>query len=100
MKGISLVTTALVLIVIAAVVLIAFIMLIGNSKGQVDIIQYDSALRNCCNDRSRYDCGDNTLLSSVTCRVPWGDGTETLENLVIGAGFEPNTNSIKTLCNC
>jgi hypothetical protein len=95
MKGIQLSTMAIILIVLGIIVLLAFFYLITTSKGQVDVIQYQTALRNCCGDRSIYDCTTNT---NVRCKVPWSDTTMTLEELRIKAGVD--STSLLGFCFC
>jgi hypothetical protein len=96
MKGIQLSTMAIILIVLGIIVLLAFFYLITTSKGQVDVIQYQTALRNCCGDRSIYDCKEST--SMVQCKVPWSDTTMTLEELAIKAGVD--STSLPGFCFC
>lgn len=94
MKGIQLSTMAIILIVLGIIVLLAFFYLITTSKGQVDVIQYQTALRNCCGDRSIYDCNN----INVRCKVPWSDDTMTLEELADKAGVD--STSLPGFCFC
>jgi hypothetical protein len=96
MKGIQLSTMAIILIVLGIIVLLAFFYLITTSKGQVDVIQYQTALRNCCGDRSIYDCSESR--DTVQCKVPWSDTTMTLEELRIKAGVD--STSLLGFCFC
>jgi len=97
MKGIQLSTMAIILIVLGIIVLLAFFYLITTSKGQVDVIQYQTALRNCCGDRSIYDCNN----INVRCKVPWSDTTMTLEELADKAGVDPNNrDTFNGFCFC
>lgn len=98
LKGISLAMNAVVLIILAAIVLLAFIYFVSGSKDQVDMINYESALRSCCGDRSRYDC--STDLKDVKCKVSWSDDPVTLEKLAIGAGLDPSNDGINGFCFC
>jgi len=93
-KGIELSTTAIILIVLGLIVLLAFFYLIMTSKGQVDVIQYQTALRNCCGDRSIYDCTN----ANVYCKVPWSDQPMLLTDLADKAGVD--TTSLPGFCFC
>lgn len=94
MKGIQLSTMAIILIVLGIIVLLAFFYLIQQSNGQVNIIQYQTALRNCCGDRSIYDC----VHTNVYCKVPWSTETMSLTDLADKAGV--STQSLPSFCFC
>jgi hypothetical protein len=97
MKGVELTTSTIILIVLGLIVLISFILLVGGSKAQVDIIAVREALRNCCGDRSVYDCEPTTDITLINCRVPWGDSM-TLDELRIKAGL--STDQLPNFCFC
>ena len=97
MKGIQLSTMAIILIVLGIIVLLAFFYLITTSKGQVDVIQYQTALRSCCGDRSIYDCNN----MNVYCKVPWSDQSMLLTDLADKAGIDTSdTKTLNGFCFC
>ena len=97
MKGIELTVSTIILIVLGLIVLIAFILLMGTSKGQVDIITVREALRNCCADRSIYDCKTSSL-ATAKCRVPWNNTVLNLGDLANEAQVEET--SLCSFCFC
>jgi hypothetical protein len=96
MKGIQLSTMAIILIVLGIIVLLAFFYLITTSKNQVDVIQAQIALRNCCGDRSIWDC-KQTNFGSIYCKVPWSTESMSLYDLANKAGID-TTSGTGNLC--
>jgi high-affinity K+ transport system ATPase subunit B len=92
MKGIQLATMTIILLIVAIIVLLIWGMLAVTSKGSIDIVLTQNALRQCCSDRAIYDCGDS---STVMCNVPWGV-PESLDKLAKDAGV----NNLNAFCNC
>ncbi|MFH0929447.1 MAG: hypothetical protein V1818_03770 [Candidatus Aenigmatarchaeota archaeon] len=96
MKGVSLAVTAVILMVLAAVVLLAYIYFISGSKGQIDILQYQSALRSCCGDRTKYKCDGIT----INCKVPWSDEPMSIDKLAEKAGITWDSTEFDSFCFC
>lgn len=98
MKGVSIAITALVVLILAAVVLLSYIYLIKPPVDQVDIFQYQSELRSCCADRTKYDCA---VSSGVTCKVTWSDTPIPLTDLAEKAGFtDISSQEFQSFCFC
>ena len=97
MKGVQLTISTVIIIILGLIILITFAIILGTSKGQVDIITVRESLRSCCGDRSIYNCVTGTA-SSTLCKVPWRTQSMTLEELRILANVsESNLNSF---CFC
>ncbi|MFH1229380.1 MAG: hypothetical protein V1678_03070 [Candidatus Aenigmatarchaeota archaeon] len=97
MKGMDLTISTIILIVLGVIVLLSFIVLLGGSKNQVDIVIVREALRNCCADRSIYNCQYPAGMTA-TCRVPWQDDTLTIEELRVQANVP--SGSLNDFCYC
>jgi hypothetical protein len=97
MKGMDLTISTIILIVLGVIVLLSFIVLLGGSKNQVDIVIVREALRNCCADRSIYDC-QYPSGAAASCRVPWQDTTLTIEELRVQASIP--SDSLNSFCYC
>jgi hypothetical protein len=98
LKGLELSITTIVLIILALVVLISFVYLFLLNKNQISIIEYQSALRGCCGDRTRYKCDGSIAPSSIQCKVSWSSGTESMDSLMDKAGVDPD--NIGPFCLC
>jgi hypothetical protein len=100
MKGAELTTSTIILIILGIIVLVCFILFILNSKGTVDVISAREALRNCCGDRSVYDCkgGAGIPLSSINCKVPGSSNTVTLDVLMAQVGIIDT--QLNSFCFC
>ena len=101
MKGVELTISTIIIIVLGLIILLAFGYLILMGRGQVDVIQYQAALRNCCGDRSIYDCTDTVSYSTIQCKVPWSEDTISMQELIEQAGLDINNqDSIRSFCFC
>ena len=90
--------TVIVLIVIALIILIILFLWTSQAKGMGDIAITREILRNCCSDRSNWDC--ESLPSTVNCNVPWSDEPETLDQLAERLGIDPGSPQLKDFCLC
>ena len=97
MKGTELTTSTIILIILGIIVLVCFILFILNSKGTVDVISAREALRNCCGERSVYDCV-TTDYASIKCKVPWSSDTVTLDILMTKVGID--STQLNSFCFC
>ena len=96
MKGVSLAVTAIVVILLGAAVLLAYIYFVNQGWGQMNIIEYQSALRSCCTDRLKYNCDG---ITNAICKVPWGSGEEPLFDLMRDAGVH-SIDELDGFCFC
>jgi len=87
-------TAFVVSLILALAVLLASYMFLRPAKSSVDIMQAQSALRQCCSDRGIWDC--MAAESSIWCKVPWDPPSETLYDLKIQA----NVTDLQLFCNC
>ena len=101
MKGIELTISTIIIIVLGLIILLALGYMIVIQNDQVGIIQYQSALRNCCGDRSVYDCTDTVSYDSINCKVPWSEDTVRMSELIENSGLDiDNQESIRSFCFC
>jgi len=97
MKGAELTTSTIILIILGIIVLVSFILFILGSKGTVDAISVREALRNCCGDRSIYNC-DVTTIDGTSCKVSWSDDAVGLRDVMDKAGVAEN--QLNAFCFC
>ncbi len=98
MKG-DLLMTFVVVVVIAIAVLLIWYLWLQLQKGTVDIVAAQNILRNCCTDRSRWDCDMTNL--NVNCNVPWNENPETLQQVATRAQIDlTDPNALCNFCNC
>ena len=97
MKGIELTISTIILIILGLIILIAFVVLLGTGNTQINIAVTREALRNCCGDRSIWDC-KTTSIDSVDCRVPWKAETMKLRQLMTDANVTESNLNIFCFC--
>ena len=89
----SLIVTAIVILVLALIVFLAYVILVGGSVTQVDILTLRENIRsNCC---SIYNCTAG-MESSITCKV--GNTTKTFSSWMTDAGI--SSGSAQDFCFC
>ena len=94
MKG-DLAMTFVVFVVIAIVVILLWYLWLQLQKGTVDVVAAQNILRNCCTDRSIYDCIDPDI---TYCNVPWSDNAESVTQLATRSQID--LANINDFCGC
>ena len=95
MKGIQLVTMAVILLVLAVVVFIVIAVVLGRGVTPVFDTEDRTNLRSCCSDRGIYNC-DSSTVGSVSCKI--GDTSVPMTELMTKANITPA--QINDFCFC
>jgi hypothetical protein len=74
-----------------------YILIPGYSYESRDNVQYRSALRDCCVDRTIYNCDTNTI-DNVNCEVSWDANLVPMNLLMNNSGID--IDNINAFCFC
>jgi len=96
MKGIEHAIAFIIVLIVALIVLWVIYWWITTSKQSGDITILLSTLKQCCSDRSIWNC-DLVTTITTTCNVP-GEKPQTIKELADRVHIDPN--NLKEFCYC
>lgn len=98
MKGIGNAIWVVIILILALIFLWVLYSWTFNAKATGDTTLLSTALKQCCSDRSKWDCKD-TSLNTTMCDVP-GSNPMSLRDLSNKVHIDPTSQNLLDFCYC
>jgi len=99
MKGIEHAVAFIIILIVALILLWVIYWWITSAKATGDTTLFSTALKQCCSDRSKWNCKEDASLDTTMCDVP-GSKPMSLRDLSNKVHIDPTSQNFLDFCYC